>query len=1146
MDPSDPNSRYDDSGVPVFEPSMEQFSDFYRFCESVDEWGMKRGIVKIVPPKEWLDMLPSIRAADVAQEEAKSSLPSGSLPTLEGVRIKSAISQHFGPAAKPGLWRQTNITRPAMIWNVKQWASLCNETELRGPTMKGIRDLIKNRDRMSKGEPGAGVDDEGIRTRSGRVRAGDSKKGEASSSRITKKRQKRAVPKQPVQPPPETTGSSQVGDETSALQVLSSLADSSPKARDLPATDPDQSSAEPKTSDHTTSSIKAEAVPSSPRELAAPLKEEDQTSDHPDIDKVEDLSESTAVIPSSKDAPAPKPKPAKVKTAELTTPEEWAEFDFRRAWLQEWKAADAQDEETAQPSDWTPEVCREIEGEYWRGLNFGKSPMYGADLKGSLFTPSTKSWNVGSLDNLLTRLKLKKKIAGVTDPYLYFGMWRATFAWHVEDMDLYSINYIHFGAPKQWYAIAQKDRLRFETALSSSFPGEAQRCSQFMRHKLFLASPSFLSAHNIRPIKCVQHAGEFIITYPFGYHSGYNLGFNCAESVNFALESWLDIGRKAKVCACQDAQESVQMDVDALLEESAEMEELMRKREERERLRIEKEKAGALDEETKRKRRETGKRKREAAQRLKEARAAEGGDADADDVDGRPSKKARQATLGETEAGIMTVNLHELPCAVCPGVSQDGLMPIAASPEAETSNAKGKTPRPNQAHVICAAFIPETWVGANESTGQDEIKEFHNISKARMALKCSLCPDPALAKWGCCIQCTYGSCSKSAHPMCAQCEQSGWQVEYMAPSQADQIEGRDKKGKGKGKNKKQASQQPTTEHATAPAVDVAVTTEETSQSAETTETTSAEEPQERLVVLCRQHNPIAKAKDALRRVEALRQSVRRLEIGSLIKVKANGSGAIWDVFLVALKDGVSSDVEGEALVTDASASGLGKRYAVKWSKIIFDTDATNEDNKVIVDHGSAAHTVPQAKFSSWNEWCDAKAGRTPSAPLVKPVSSAPLPAPASTASETESLQTPPMNWTTPPLPSGPMVPRAHAPQYQPVTQYQHHNPWQLPWSYPSYPSMGNPLAGHTPYGAIYRHPQQQQQLQQQQQQQRQGPWPTYPQPVAAPYAPHPAAVNGYQQSYYHQQRQQMEQQQRYQHQQQQYVGSDPNSAQRSD
>ena len=243
------------------------------------------------------------------------------------------------------------------------------------------------------------------------------------------------------------------------------------------------------------------------------------------------------------------------------------------------------------PADYTREFCQALERRYWRNCGLGKPAWYGADTLGkslrpyvllarnhwfphpigSLYTDATTSWNVAHLPSALSRLlpASNQGLPGVNTPYLYFGMWRATFAWHVEDMDLFSINYIHFGAPKFWYAIPQgragaleqtmrgmsikhlnRDFVSSRLACPGYFPKDTSNCPQFLRHKSFLASPTLLAQSSCRPNYLVQHSGEFVITFPRGYHAGFNLGFNCAESVNFALECWLELGRRAKACEC--------------------------------------------------------------------------------------------------------------------------------------------------------------------------------------------------------------------------------------------------------------------------------------------------------------------------------------------------------------------------------------------------------------------------------------------------------------------------------------------------------------------------------------------------------------------------------------------------------------------
>jgi len=62
-------------------------------------------------------------------------------------------------------------------------------------------------------------------------------------------------------------------------------------------------------------------------------------------------------------------------------------------------------------------------------------------------------------------------------------------------------------------------------------------------------------------LQITQECGKIMITFPFGYHAGFNHGFNIAESTNFASPRWVEYGKRASQCSCYPDNVKINMDI---------------------------------------------------------------------------------------------------------------------------------------------------------------------------------------------------------------------------------------------------------------------------------------------------------------------------------------------------------------------------------------------------------------------------------------------------------------------------------------------------------------------------------------------------------------------------------------------------------
>ncbi|KAJ8386387.1 hypothetical protein AAFF_G00170920 [Aldrovandia affinis] len=208
-----------------------------------------------------------------------------------------------------------------------------------------------------------------------------------------------------------------------------------------------------------------------------------------------------------------------------------------------------------------------VEKEFWRLVSTIEEDVtveYGADIASKEFgsgfpirngrfkvSPQDQSylscgWNLNNMammePSVLTHVTAD--ICGMKLPWLYVGMCFSSFCWHIEDHWSYSINYLHWGEPKTWYGAPGYAAGQLENVMKKLAPELFEAQPDLLHQLVTIMNPNTLMSHGVPIYRTNQCAGEFVITFPRAYHSGFNQGFNFAEAVNFCTVDWMPLGRQ--------------------------------------------------------------------------------------------------------------------------------------------------------------------------------------------------------------------------------------------------------------------------------------------------------------------------------------------------------------------------------------------------------------------------------------------------------------------------------------------------------------------------------------------------------------------------------------------------------------------------
>uniref|UniRef100_A0A8C7FQ63 [histone H3]-trimethyl-L-lysine(4) demethylase n=1 Tax=Oncorhynchus kisutch TaxID=8019 RepID=A0A8C7FQ63_ONCKI len=202
-----------------------------------------------------------------------------------------------------------------------------------------------------------------------------------------------------------------------------------------------------------------------------------------------------------------------------------------------------------------------VEKEFWRLVSTIEEDVtveYGADIAskefGSGFPIRNGRFKVSEKDEMYLKCGWNLNNMAMMDPSV---LTHVTADICGMTLPCYSINYLHCqdnifnsvfvferGEPKTWYGAPGFAAEQLEAVMKKLAPELFQIQPDLLHQLVTIMNPNTLMSHGVPIYRTNQCAGEFVITFPRAYHSGFNQGFNFAEAVNFCTVDWMALGRQ--------------------------------------------------------------------------------------------------------------------------------------------------------------------------------------------------------------------------------------------------------------------------------------------------------------------------------------------------------------------------------------------------------------------------------------------------------------------------------------------------------------------------------------------------------------------------------------------------------------------------